>query len=148
MNAIFGDQFYRQYILELFVKELASAVGFENLFFTILPGHILYIECLFGHSYGRTYKTLLSSKSRCTEAVFHLNNRLNAAVNLKKEHSIRIYIKNTSVLALKTSKRGVGVYFGMPCYGYVLNCLIIPGTRPLFKRKQKLFILFTCNLEK
>ena len=97
MNAIFGNQFYRQYILELFLKELVSAVGFDNLFFTILPGHILYIECPFGHSYGRTYKTQLSSKSRRTEAVFHLNNRLNASVNLNKfEHSIRIYIKKHS----------------------------------------------------
>ena len=25
--------------------------------------------------------------------------------------------------------------------------MVIPGTRPLFKRKQKLFILFTCNLK-
>ena len=45
----------------------------------------------------------------------------------------------------------MGVYFGAPCYGYALNCLfvylIIQGTRSLFKRKQKFFILFTCNLE-
>ena len=26
--------------------------------------------------------------------------------------------------------------------------MVIQGTHPLFKRKQKLFILFTCNLEK
>ena len=43
------------------------------------------------------------------------------------------------------------MYFGMPCYGYVLNCLfvylVIPGIHPLFMRKHKLFILFTCNLE-
>ena len=85
MNAIFCDQFYRRYILELF-KNLVqqSAVSFENLFFTILPGHILYVECPFGHSYGRTYKAQLSSKSRRTEAVFHLNNRLNSPLNLKE----------------------------------------------------------------
>ena len=57
---------------------------------------------------------------------------------------IRIFIRNTPVLALKIGKRGVGVYFGTPCYGYALNCLfvylVIHGTRPLFKRKQKLFI--------
>ena len=44
------------------------------------------------------------------------------------------------------------MYFGTPYNGYALNCLfvylVIPGTRPLFKRKQKLFILFTSNLEK
>ena len=61
-----------------------SVVSFENVFFTILPGHILYMECLFGHSYGRTYKAQLSSKSRRTEAVFHLINRLNAPLNLKE----------------------------------------------------------------
>ena len=59
-----------------------SAVSFETLFFTILPGHILYME--FGHSYGRTYKAQLSSKNMHTEASFHLNNRLNAPLNLKE----------------------------------------------------------------
>ena len=89
-----------------------------------------------------------------TEAVFHLNSRLNASLNLKRHLTsfMRIFKRNTPVLALKISKRGMGVYFGTPCYGYALNCLfvyfVIQGTRPLFKRKQKLFILFTCNLEK
>ena len=81
MNAIFGDQFYRRYILELF-KNLCQL--FENLFFTILPGHILYMECPFGHSCGRTYKAQLSSKSRRTEAVFQMDNRLNAPLNFKE----------------------------------------------------------------
>ena len=39
--------------------------------------------------------------------------------------------------------------FGPPCYGYALNCqfvyLAIPGTRPLFMRKQNVFVLFICN---
>ena len=43
------------------------------------------------------------------------------------------------------------MYLGTLCCGYALNCLfvylVIQGTRPLSKRKQKLFILFTCNLE-
>ena len=68
------------------------------------------MECPFGRSNGRTYKAQLSSKSMHTEAVFHLNNRLNAF--------ICIFIRNTPVLAIKISKKGVGVYFGMPCYGY------------------------------
>ena len=38
---------------------------------------------------------------------------------------IRIFIRNTPVLALKISKKGVGVYFGTPCYGYALNCLFV-----------------------
>ena len=124
------------------------------MFFTILPWHILYIECPFGRSYGRTYKTNLSSKHRRTEAVFHLNNRMNTLLNLKRNLNtfIRIFIRNTLVLALKISKMGVGVYFGTPCYGYALNCLflylVIQGTRPLFKRKQMLFILSTCSLVK
>ena len=44
------------------------------------------------------------------------------------------------------------MYFGTPFYGYALNCLfvflVIQGTHLLFKRDEKLFILFTCNLEK
>ena len=121
-----------------------SVVSFENLFFTIFPGHILFMECPFGHSYGRTDKAQLSSKSRHTEAAFH--NILNAPLNLKRNFNTlkRIFIRNTPVLALKIGKRGVGVYFGTPCYGYALNCLfvylVIPGTRPLFMRKQKLVI--------
>ena len=42
------------------------------------------MECLFGHSYGRTYKDQLSSISRRPEAVFHLNNRQNAPLALKE----------------------------------------------------------------
>ena len=65
---------------------------------------------------------------------------------------IRIFIRNKPVLALKISKRGLGVYFWTPCYGYALNCLFvylsIQGTHPLFERKQKLFISITCILEK
>ena len=122
------------------------AVSFENLFFTILHGHILYMECLIGHPCGRTYRAQLSSKSRHTEDVFHLNNTLDAPLNLKRNliTFIRIFIINTPVLALKFNKRGVGVNFGMQCYGYALNCLfvylVIPGTRPSFKRRLKLFI--------
>ena len=58
---------------------------FENLFFTILQGHILYMEYPFEHLYGRTYKTRLSSKNWRTEAVFHLNNKLNVYLNLKEK---------------------------------------------------------------
>ena len=98
-----------------------------------------------------------------TEAVFHLNSRLYVPLNLKRMNVplilkrnlntfICIFTRNTPVLALKISKRGVGVYFGMPCYSYALNCLfvylVIQGTCSLLKRKQKLFILFTWNLEK
>ena len=61
-----------------------SAVSFKNSFFKILPGHILYMEGASWHSHGRTYKAQLSSKSMRTEAVFHLNSRLNAPLKLKK----------------------------------------------------------------
>ena len=41
------------------------------------------------------------------------------------------------------------MYFGTPCYGYALNCLfvylVIQRTCPLFKRKQKLFILYATS---
>ena len=77
MNAIFGDQFYRRF------KNLCWLCVLKKMFFTILPGHILYMERPFVHSYDRIYKAQLSSKSRGTETVFHLNNRLNAPLNLK-----------------------------------------------------------------
>ena len=54
INAIFGEQFYRRYNFKI-SKELESAVSFENLFFTILLGQILYMEYPFAHLYGRTY---------------------------------------------------------------------------------------------
>ena len=99
-------------------------------------------------------KLICQAKNRRTEAVFQLNYRLNPPLNLKENLNtfIHIFIRNIPVLDLKISKRGVCVYSGTPCYGYALNCLfvylVIQGTRPLFKRKQKLFISFTCNLEK
>ena len=112
MNAIYGGQFYRRFILELF-KNLCL-LSFENLFFAIISGLILYMECQFGHSYGRTYKTQLSTKDRHKEVVFYLNDRLNAPLNLKKKLNpfIRIFIRNTLVLALKISKRGLACILG------------------------------------
>ena len=64
------------------------------------------MEGAFWHSYVRTYKAQLSSKSMRTEAVFHLNSRLNAPLNLKIHLNtfIRIFTRNTPVLALKVSK--------------------------------------------
>ena len=68
------------------------------------------MEGAFWHSYGRFYKAQLSSKSMRTEAVFHLNSRLNATLNLKRHLNtfIRIFTRNTPVLALKISKKGGG----------------------------------------
>ena len=83
MNAIFGDQFYRRYILELF-KILCRLRVLRICFFNFFPDTFYTWNALFGHSNGRTYKAQLSSKSRRTEAVFHLNNRLNAPLNLKE----------------------------------------------------------------
>ena len=82
-------------------------MSFENLFFTILPGNILYMEYPFGHLYGRTYSAQLSSNSRRTEAVFHLNNILIIPLNINEiAHLIRIVMKDNTVLALKIIKRG------------------------------------------
>ena len=125
-------------------------MSFENLFFTILPGHILYMECPFGHSYGRTCTAQLSSKSRHTEAVFHLNNRRSSKLKINLNTFIRIFIRNTPVLALRISKWGVGVYFGRPCYGYALNCLfvylVIQGTCPFLREiKSYLFYLYVTS---
>ena len=65
---------------------------------------------------------------------------------------MRIFLEDTPVLALKISKKGVGMYSGPPCYGYVLNChlvyVAIPGTRPLCMKNQNLFVLFICNRKK
>ena len=117
-----------------------SAVSFQNLFSTILPGHILYMKCLYGHSHGRTCKSQLVNKSRRTEADFHLKNKLNAPLNLKKFETL-LYALSLEIHLFKLLKSvkggGGGMYFRPPCYGYALNyifvSLVIPGTRPLFK---------------
>ena len=44
-----------QYLVISFIGEIESAVSFENLFFKILPRHILYMRYSFGHLYGKTY---------------------------------------------------------------------------------------------
>ena len=155
MNAIFGYQFYRRYILKIFKNLSRLWVLRIFLLFTILPGHILYMEYPYGRplkgfkvngqilkgigdtfvkiqitlrdmviqsflklgeflgylpisfkGYGILFKIFkviwdtwdplpgphmgtcmvaqMSSKNRCTEAVFHLNNRLSVPLNLKK----------------------------------------------------------------
>ena len=73
-----------RFIVDIFLNYLRTAVCFEYLFFTILPGHILYMECPFVHSYGIPYKAQLSNKSMRTYAVLFLNNRLNAPLNLEE----------------------------------------------------------------
>ena len=46
---------------------------------------------------------------------------------------MRIFLKDTHVLDLKISKKGIGMHLGPPWYDYALNChlvyLAIPGTR-------------------
>ena len=73
---------------------------------------------------------------------------LHLHVNQKSDYDY----DDTSVLALKISLRGVGMYLGPPCNGFALNChlfyLAIPGTRPLCMNKQYLFVLFICNRKK
>ena len=100
-------------------------------------------------------KLSCQAKNRRNEAVFHLNNTVNVSLNFKKNlHIVRIFMKDTPILALKIIERGVGkiiergvgVYLRPPCYGYV-NChfvyLAIPATCPLLMRKQNLFVLYT-----
>ena len=74
------------FIGDIYLKCLRTLVGceFENAFFTILPGHILYMEYPFWHSYGRTYKVHLSSKHKRKETVLHLNNGMNVLLKLKE----------------------------------------------------------------
>ena len=74
-------------------------------------------------------------------------------LNLKENFTLKyVFLEDTPVLALKISKKGVGVYLGPPCYGYALNChfvyLAIPGTRPSCMKKQNLFVLIICDHKK
>ena len=70
-------------------------MNFENLFFTILLGHILYMEYPFEHLYDKTYKAQLPSKNSRIEAVFHLNNRLNVTLNLKGKFSLKTHFQES-----------------------------------------------------
>ena len=72
-------------------------------------------------------KPSCQAKNRRIEAVFHLNNTVNVSLNFKKKmHIVRIFMKDTPILALKIIERGVGkiiergvgVYLRPPCYGY------------------------------
>ena len=144
MNAIFGDQFYPRYILDLFknlcrqwVLRICFSQFFQDTFYTRnahLGTHMLEL-----------IKPNCQAKTGAQKLVFIFNNILNSPLNLRGIWRVlnAIFIRNTPVIALKICKRGVGVYFGTSCYGYALNCLfvylVILGTRPLFKRKQKLF---------
>ena len=78
-----------QYLVITFIGDICSAVSFENAFFTILPGHILYMEFPFEHSYGRTYLVHLSSKHKRKEAVLHLNDGMNVLLNLKENSTLK-----------------------------------------------------------
>ena len=50
------------------------------------------MEYPFEYLYGRTYQTQLSNKNRRSEAVFHLNNRLNVPLSLKENCEIKYSI--------------------------------------------------------
>ena len=85
MNVIFFDKFYRRYIFELFknlcqlwVLRICFSQFFQDTFYT-WNAHLgtRMVELI-----KRSFK-----KKQVTEAVFHLNNRLHALLNLKKiEH--------------------------------------------------------------
>ena len=72
--------------------DFLSAVSFENLFFRFLPRWILYMEYSFGQLCDRTYFGQFLHINRCTESVFHLNNRVNFPLNL------RYFSRNSSIL--------------------------------------------------
>ena len=84
MNAIFDCIF--GFFADMYLKYLGTLAGceFENVFFTILPRHILYMVYPFGHLYGRTYQAQLPSKHMRTETVLHLIDSLNVPLNLKE----------------------------------------------------------------
>ena len=63
--------------LKYLSKNLSQLLVLRLSFSTILPGLISYMGYQFWHLCDRTYQSQLSSTNRLTEAVFHLNNRLN-----------------------------------------------------------------------
>ena len=79
------------FIGDRYVKylKIRSAVSFENVFFIIIPRHILNMRYPFVHMYRRTYKAQFPSKNRHTKAVSLLNNRLNVPLNLKENLTLK-----------------------------------------------------------
>ena len=75
-------------------------MSFENAFFTILSGHILYMEYPFGHSYGRTYYAHLPSKHKRKETVLRLNNGMNVLLNLKENGTLKYAFISIDTLGL------------------------------------------------
>ena len=132
----------------------------ENLFFTILPGHIYTWSTHLGTCMVELIKPSCQAKNRRIEAVFHLNNTVNVSLNFKKKlHIVRIFMKDTPILALKIIERGWAKLlkggWGYICGHHVmvmLNChfvyLAIPATCPLLMRKQNLFVLYIYNRKK
>ena len=76
MNALFDDQFYWGYLLQIFNK-ICQLWVLRMCFSEFYQDTFLYMEFLLGYLYGRTYYDQFSNKHMHTEAVFHLNARLN-----------------------------------------------------------------------
>ena len=86
------------------------------------------------------------------EAGFHLNNRLNVPLNLKRKlHFMYTFLLKMHATELFKISKGVGMYFVVPSHGYALNCCILFETtrdRLLLIRKQNWFALFISNSTK
>ena len=78
MNAIFGDQLYRRYILKMSTnlsRLLVLRFCFSEFFQDGIP---------VGHLYGITYQGHVLRINKRAEAVVHLNDRVNGPLNLKE----------------------------------------------------------------
>ena len=60
----------------------------KKLFLIILIGHILCIKYPFGNLYANLLNSVVKQNRR-TEAVFHLNNRMNGPLNIKENCTLK-----------------------------------------------------------
>ena len=60
-------------------------MGFEKLFFTILPGHILCMETPFDTGILELIKPSCQAKTGTQKVFFHLNNRMNVPLYLRRK---------------------------------------------------------------
>ena len=58
-------------------------VEFENLFFNILLGHILYMDAYLGILRVELIKSSSQAKTGAQKRAFYLNNKLNVPPNIK-----------------------------------------------------------------
>ena len=101
MNAIFGDQFYRRYILDpfknlcrLLLLRICSSQFFQDTFYT-WNAHL-------GTRMVQLIKPSCQAKAGAQNLLIECSSKRKINLNT----FIRVFIRNKPVLALKISKRG------------------------------------------